>query len=156
MDALEAEKIPGEFEARGQGFRDGAEDVRLFRRAFLTEKAVPVVSLLMRAAMAESRTVSDPAGNSKLAKSGEGGRRVRARDDAAAAAIQAVALGMRRGAAPVRSRRAPLRNRGPVSRFHDAVPGGWKGYSLADVPAGGLRAGRLALPEVRPGRPAGV
>ena len=104
LDALETEKIPGDFEARGMGFRDGSEDVRLFRRAFLTAKAVPVVSLLMRAAMAESRTVSDPAGNAKLAKAGSGGRRARARDDAAAAAVQAVALGMRRGAAPVRSR----------------------------------------------------
>ena len=36
--------------------------------------------------------LSDPAGNSKLAKGSEGGRRLRARDDAAAAAILAVGL----------------------------------------------------------------
>ena len=41
-------------------------------------------------------TVSDPAGNAKLAKSGEGSKRGRAKDDSAAAAILAVAEGMRR------------------------------------------------------------
>ena len=103
LDALDAAKIPGEFEARGQGFRDGAADLRLFRSALLTDTAFPVVSLLMRSAMAEARVVTDPAGNSKLAKATQSGRRKRARDDAAAAAIQAVALGVRRGAEPVRS-----------------------------------------------------
>ena len=57
--------------------------------------------LLLRSAMAEARTISDPAGNSKLSKSTEGGRRKRARDDAAAAAILAVAAGARR---PVQTR----------------------------------------------------
>ena len=46
--------------------------------------------------MAEARTVSDPAGNAKLAKASQGGRRLRARDDAACAAILAVAEGVRR------------------------------------------------------------
>ena len=41
--------------------------------------------------MADARTVSDPAGNAKLAKGSAGGRRLRARDDAAAATILAVA-----------------------------------------------------------------
>ena len=49
--------------------------------------------------MSEAVTISDPAGNAKLAKQGEGGRRVRARDDIAAA-ILAVSLGIRRGAPP--------------------------------------------------------
>ena len=40
-------------------------------------------------------TVSDPSGNAKLAKGGEGGRRERARDDAVAAAILAVSVGQR-------------------------------------------------------------
>ena len=45
----------------------------------------------------------DPAGNEKLAKGREGWRRANARDDAAAAAILAVAEGSRRAsAAPVR------------------------------------------------------
>ena len=54
-----------------------------------------MVSLLMRAAMREAVTVSDPAGNAKLAKHTEGGRRSRARDDAAAASILAVSVGIR-------------------------------------------------------------
>ena len=57
----------------------------------------PVKSLLLTAAMGEARVLTDPAGNSKLAKGSEGGRRMRAKDDAAAAAILAVALGVRRG-----------------------------------------------------------
>ena len=80
---------------RGQGYRDGGEDVRDFRRAVLGALVAPVESLLLRAALAEARTMTDPAGNSKLAKASEGGRRVRARDDAAAAAILAVAAGYR-------------------------------------------------------------
>ena len=82
---------------RGMGYRDGGEDVRDFRRAMLSGQVVPVESLLLRSAMAEARTISDPAGNSKLAKAGDGStRRARAKDDAAAAAILAVAEGVRR------------------------------------------------------------
>ena len=81
---------------RGQGFKDGAEDVRDFRAACLSDEVTPGESLLLRAAMAEARTVADPAGNEKLAKASQGGRRMRAKDDAAAAAILAVAEGRRR------------------------------------------------------------
>ena len=64
---------------------------------------------LLRYAMGEARVTTDPAGNSKLAKSSEGGRRARARDDAAAASILAVAAGTRQGAKPpVRRRRHAL------------------------------------------------
>ena len=80
---------------RGMGFRDGAEDVRDFRRSLLERRCSPVPSLLMRHAMSEARVVSDPAGNQKLAKNTEGGRRMRARDDAAAATNLAVAAGDR-------------------------------------------------------------
>ena len=80
---------------RGMGYRDGAEDVRAFRRAALDGNVTPVKSLLLRSSMAEARTVSDPSGNAKLAKGGEGGRRERARDDAVAAAILAVSVGQR-------------------------------------------------------------
>lgn len=84
---------------RGQGFKDGGEDVRQFRRACVSGKCRPVVSLLLRSAMSEARVQTDPAGNAKLAKSSQGGRRQRARDDAAAA-ILAVAEGERRAAMP--------------------------------------------------------
>ena len=66
---------------------------------------VPAPSHLLRSAMAEARTVSDPAGNAKLSKGSQGGRRVRARDDAAAAAILAVAAGVRQPTEPTRRSR---------------------------------------------------
>jgi len=81
---------------RGQGWKDGAEDVRRFRRACLNDDVVPEVSLLLRSAMAEAVAVVDVAGNAKLAKGTEGGRRQLARDDAAAATILAVSQGVRR------------------------------------------------------------
>ena len=89
-DALKAAGVPlAALELRGQGFRDGGEDVRDFHRAFAEGRVVPVPSLLLASAMAEARCAVDPAGNAKLAKGKEGGRRMRARDDAAAAAILA-------------------------------------------------------------------
>ena len=92
-DALEKAGVPlAAFEVRGMGFKDGAEDVRAFRKGCADGRVTPVPSLLLRSAMSEARTVSDPAGNAKLCKGSQGGRRVRARDDAAAAAaILAVA-----------------------------------------------------------------
>ena len=77
------------------GFRDGAEDVRLFRTAILSGRVTPIKSLLTRAAMSEARTIADPAGNEKLSKSTTEGRRSRGRDDVAAAGIIAVAEGER-------------------------------------------------------------
>ena len=93
---------PAAVSARGMGYQDGAADVREFRRAVLEGRVVPMQSLLLRSAMAEARTVSDPAGNAKLSKGSQGGRRVRARDDAAAAAILAVAEGARHRVPPRR------------------------------------------------------
>ena len=102
-DALTAAGVPvAALEVRGMGFKDGAEDVRNFQRAVADGRVVPLPSLLLRAAMSEARTVSDPAGNQKLSKGSQGGRRLRARDDAAAAAILAVSAGARRPAAPKR------------------------------------------------------
>ena len=88
-------------EVRGQGFRDGGEDVRDFRASCLSDAVHPSRSLLLRSALGEARTVSDPAGNSKLSKSMQGGRRMAARDDVIAAAILAVAAGWRRARHPV-------------------------------------------------------
>ena len=87
-------------EVRGMGFKDGAEDVRGFRRACLEGDVMPVESLILASAMAAARVVLDPAGNSKLSKNTQGGRRLKARDDAAAAAILAVGLAVRQPAAP--------------------------------------------------------
>ena len=49
-----------------------------FARAFAEGKVTPAPSLLLRSAMAEARTISDPAGNAKLSKGSQGGRRLRA------------------------------------------------------------------------------
>ena len=105
-DALDAAGVPAAaLEIRGQGFKDGGEDVRLFRRAILDGKVTPITTKLLRYAMGEARVLMDPAGNAKLAKRAEGGRRSTARDDAAAAAILAVAAGARRATAPPPRRR---------------------------------------------------
>ena len=104
-DALDGAGIPpAGLETRGMGFIDGAADVRAFRRACAEGKVTPRPSLLLRSGVSEARTVSDPAGNAKLAKNAQGGRRLRARDDAAAAAILAVAAGVRVSAHAPRSR----------------------------------------------------
>ena len=95
-DALSAAAIPvAALELRGQGWRDGAADVRAFRRAVAEGRVTPTKTLLLTAAMGEARVLTDTAGNAKLAKGSEAGRRLRAKDDAAAAAILAVATGVR-------------------------------------------------------------
>ena len=95
-DALDKACIPvGALELRGMGWKDGGQDVRQFRRACAEGIVTPKESLLLRSAISEARTLTDPAGNSKLCKQAEGGRRARARDDAAAAGILAVAAGWR-------------------------------------------------------------
>ena len=96
--ALEAVSFPScALIVRGMGYMDGGADVREFRKACIDERVRPRRSLLMRAAMSGARVTTDPAGNAKLAKGGQG-RRTRCRDDAAAAAILAVAEGRRRAA----------------------------------------------------------
>ena len=86
---------------RGQGYRDGSADVREFRRAVALAEVRPCrPGILLAASLAEAVCVTDASGNSKLAKKSEGGRRSRARDDAAAAAILAVAHRQRGAVAP--------------------------------------------------------
>ena len=80
--------------------------MREFRTACLDGHMQSVRSLLLRSAMSGARVTTDPAGNSKLAKGGQG-RRLRCRDDAVAASILAVAEGRRR--AKAEARRQPFR-----------------------------------------------
>ena len=95
-DSLERNRVPpASLVERGAGFRDGAEDVRDFVAACLSDAVRPTRSLLLRSALASARTVSDAAGNRKLAKNSQGGRRSKSRDDALAAAILAVGVGSR-------------------------------------------------------------
>ena len=92
---------------RGQGWRNGAQDVRLFRGAVLEGKVSAPVSLAMRAAFSEAKTITDSASNEKLAKADEGQHRRRGRDDLAAAIVLGVAEGIHRAATP--SPTGPLR-----------------------------------------------
>lgn len=82
-------------EWRGQGYKDGGEDVRTFRAALLRQEFTVSESRLLRAAIRDARTISDPAGNAKLAKGKERGRPSSARDDALASLILAVASASR-------------------------------------------------------------
>jgi phage terminase large subunit-like protein len=75
---------------RGQGFRDGGEDVERFRRAVFDGRVQTSASLLMRSAFADAVCLRDEANNLKLAKARSTGR-----IDAAAAAVLAVAEGTR-------------------------------------------------------------
>ena len=80
---------------RGMGYREGSEDLAAFRAAVVGGHVRPVPSLLLRAGFAAARVAVDTSGREKLAKSTQGGRRAKARDDSIAAAILAVALGSR-------------------------------------------------------------
>ena len=100
-DALKKAGVPrASLSLRGMGFKDGAEDVRAFRRAALEGRVTPIKSLILTSAMSEARCIMDAAGNAKLCKGSEGGRRLRARDDSVAGALLAVSLGSRRAARP--------------------------------------------------------
>lgn len=86
-DALDRSGLDCPVVFRGQGAKDGGEDLRLFRRAILEGVVRPRKSLMLRHAIAGARTVSDRSGNVKLAKGTEGGRKSTHLDDAIAAAI---------------------------------------------------------------------
>ena len=73
LQELESAGFPvSDFVLRGMGFRDGSEDVRRFRKAILDGRVKVPVSLLLRSAMSEARTISDPAGKLETC---EGNRR---------------------------------------------------------------------------------
>ena len=94
LDAAELTSVP--VILRGMGFKDGGDDMRRFRRAAVEGRIRTPVSLLMRSAIAGAVTISDPAGNAKLAKARDTSeRRDHHRDDALAAAILAIGEGIR-------------------------------------------------------------
>ena len=102
-EAMAAAGIAAPVVWRGQGFRDGAEDVERFRAAVFDGRVSVAPSLLLRSAFADAVTISDPAGNAKLAKGRSLGR-----IDAAAAAVLAVGEGARRRARPRRILAVPV------------------------------------------------
>ena len=111
-DALDAARMPAcPLTIRRMGPWDGGDDMADFRRAVLEGHTRPVENLLLTSAMAEARAQTNTGGQTHLAKGTQAGRRSRARDDAAAAAILAVASGFRewhRSPRPARARRSML------------------------------------------------
>lgn len=97
LDALAAAGIRAPVVFRGQGFRDGGQDVEGFRKAVFDGEVRTSPSLLMRSAAADALVVVDDAMNAKLTKARSLGR-----IDAVSASILAVAEGQRRKSAPKR------------------------------------------------------
>ena len=77
-------------EWRGQGYRDGSEDVVTFQKAVYGHRIAIGRNLLLETAIMESMLAYDEAGNAKLDK-----RRHRGRIDALSAAVLAVSMGER-------------------------------------------------------------
>ena len=90
LDSLDPQNWTGYLEWRGQGFRDGNEDVVAFQRAVYGERIQAPSNLLLESAILESQLEYDAAGNLKLDK-----RRRRGRIDPLSAAVLAVAMGER-------------------------------------------------------------
>jgi phage terminase large subunit-like protein len=101
LDALAAAGIRAPVVFRGQGFRDGGQDVEGFRKAVFDGEVRTAPSLLMRSAAADALVVVDDAMNAKLTKARSLGR-----IDAVSASILAVAEGQRRKSAPKRKAKA--------------------------------------------------
>ena len=81
--------------SRGQGFRDGSSAIHAWRQATIAGRVHPVKpARMLTHQLGEAVTLTDPAGNSKLARDSEGGRRSKARDDVVAAALLAVEFGL--------------------------------------------------------------
>lgn len=95
IDAMNRVGINAELNIRGMGFKDGSADVEEFRKAILTGKVKAKKQLIARHCFGGARVVSDPAGNEKISKNTQGGRRLRHRDDCAVSTILAVACGSR-------------------------------------------------------------
>jgi phage terminase large subunit-like protein len=93
VEAMQKADLRVPFIWRGFGWKDGSEDIERFRRALFDGLVKTTPSLLLRSAFADAITLVDPAANHKLAKSRSLGR-----IDAAAAAVLAIAEGMRRKA----------------------------------------------------------
>ena len=98
LDCLESSDFPRcQLIVRKQGsVYEASEDVRLFRKAVLSEVVRPSRSLLLRHCLSEARTVIDGTGQARLARQSQGGRRAESKDDAAASSILAVSEGYRR------------------------------------------------------------
>ena len=96
LQALADSKVqPVPVEVRKGGYDDGGHDIEEFRRAVLEKELRVYNSLLMLSAVSEARVQLSSEGKEKLARGSASGKRLRGRDDAAAAMVIAVALGRR-------------------------------------------------------------
>lgn len=102
-EALDAAGVRSPIAWRGQGWRDGGEDVERFRRWVFDERVQVAESLLMRSALEGAVCLIDAAGNAKLAKG-----KATARIDPAAAAILAIAEASRQAGRTQKPARAPV------------------------------------------------
>lgn len=95
QDGLTAAGYRGPVTWRGFGWKNGAADIEAFRRSVHDRRVAAPRSLLMRSALADAITLTDPAGKPKLAKGRSSGR-----IDPAAAAVLAIVEGHRMWARP--------------------------------------------------------
>lgn len=96
-EALDRAGIRAPLVWRGQGYKDGGEDAERFRRAAFDGRIKSKPSLLLRSAFADTVCSRDAANNIKIDKA-----RSKAKIDAAAASVLAVAQGARIAAQPQR------------------------------------------------------
>ena len=75
---------------RGMGFQDMGQDCRLWQQTLLEGRIRTRVDAVLRLALADSRLLADPAGNTKVDR-----RNRRGKNDAAVASILSVATGIR-------------------------------------------------------------
>ena len=152
QDALAVAGIHWRVIFRGQGTREGGEDVRAFQRAVAERRVLTRPGRLLRSAIGESHVVFvDAARNPKLDK-----RRGDARIDALAATLQAVGYGTRL-VAPRRTRVFAEPPRVLVTRLLRGVYGTrrWRAVRVHVLDRDGWRcaqcgrAGRLEVHHVR-------
>lgn len=92
IDAMKAAGVhPRNCEWRRTGAKTGEQNIRAFEAAVLGATFNLARCDLLRFAVSEARIVTDSSGNRKIATGSQGGRRLRARDDAAVALVLAVA-----------------------------------------------------------------
>ena len=97
-DVLDGDDLPWKrvrLISRRQGFKDGSSAIMAWRKATIAGRVHPVKPCrLLTHQLGEAVTIADPAGNEKLARDAEGGRRKAARDDLVAASLLAIEFGL--------------------------------------------------------------
>lgn len=90
LQVMDKADLAWPIEWRGQGWKDGSEDVRGAQKEIYEARPKTVENLMLESAIAESAVIRDPAGNPKLDRAHRRGR-----IDAIQAAVLAMAAGRR-------------------------------------------------------------